>query len=98
MTKKARSKTQKRVEAELSNHPLRANPLKKEKPKKEKKEEFSVQWDAIQQLEKNVDAQQVDEITDHLFRSVLSRFGWTRDEQGRLEKTGAEETGAKEAA
>ena len=91
MTKKARSKTQKRVEAEVSNHPPRATPLKKEKPKKEKKEEFSVQWDAIQQLEKNVDAQQVDELTDHLFRSVLSRFGWTRDEQGHLEKAGAEE-------
>ena len=50
-----------------------------------------MQWDAIQQLEKNVDAQQVDELTDHLFRSVLSRFGWTRDEQGHLEKAGAEE-------
>ena len=93
MTKKARSKTQKRVEAELSNHPPRAT-----RTKKAKEEEFSVQWDAIQQLEKNVDAQQVDELTDHLFRSVLSRFGWTRDEQGHLEKAGAEEAGAEEAA
>ncbi len=82
----------------MSSHPPRATQSKKEKPEKEKKEEFSVQWDAIQQLEKNVDAQQVDELTDHLFRSVLSRFGWTRDEQGRLEKTGAGETGAEEAA
>ncbi len=82
----------------MSNHPSRATQSKKEKPEKEKKEEFRVQWDAIQQLEKNVDAQQVDELTDHLFRSVLSRFGWTRDEQGHLEKAGAEEAGAEEAA
>jgi hypothetical protein len=65
-------------------------PQTNEVPKK-KAEEFAVEWEAIQQMEKDVDAQQVDEVTDHVFRSVLSKFGWTRNEQGQFEKSGAEE-------
>jgi hypothetical protein len=86
MTKKARSKAQKRVKAEASDHPVRTAP----RPKKEA-EEFAVEWDAIQQMEKDVNPQQVNEVTDHVFQSVLSRFGWMRNEQGQFEKAGTEE-------
>lgn len=55
------------------------------------KEEFDVEWEAIQQLDKNLDEQHVNELTDHVFSSVLSKFGWTRNEQGHLENTGVEE-------
>jgi len=86
MTKKARSKAQKRVKAEASDHAVRTAP----RPKKEA-EEFAVEWDAIQQMEKDVNPQQVNEVTDHVFQSVLSRFGWMRNEQGQFEKAGSEE-------
>ncbi len=86
MTKKAGSKAQKRVKAEVSNHPPRPAQGREKKPR-----EFAVEWKAIQQMEKDVDPRKVDEVTDHLFQSVLSKFGWMRNKQGQFEKTGTEE-------
>jgi uncharacterized ferredoxin-like protein len=83
MTNKKRSKTEKKTEAKVTHTPARTAP--------QTKEEFEVEWEAIQQLEKNVDEQHVNKLTDHVFSSVLSKFGWTRNEQGHLENTGVEE-------
>jgi len=83
MTNKKRSKTEKKTEAKVTHTPARTAPRTKE--------EFEVEWEAIQQLEKNVDEQHVNKLTDHVFSSVLSKFGWTRNEQGHLENTGLEE-------
>ncbi|HTC94348.1 MAG TPA: hypothetical protein VK699_12985 [Terriglobales bacterium] len=83
MTNKKRSKTEKKAEAKVTHAPAH--------PSTRAKEEFEVEWEAIQQLEKNVDQQHVNELTDHVFSSVLSKFGWTRNEQGHLENTGMEE-------
>lgn len=83
MAKKASSKTRKGAEAKVSRVASRAAAPQKQ--------EFDVQWDAIQKMEEDVDQQQVNDLTDHVFSSVLSKLGWTRNEQGHLEKAGAEE-------
>jgi hypothetical protein len=72
-------KLQKRVRAEESRSAGRVA------------DEFAVEWEAIHQMEKDVDPHHVDELTDHVFRSVLSKFGWTRNEQGNFEKAGTED-------
>jgi len=83
MANKKRLKTEKKTEVKATDTPVRPAPRAKD--------QFGVEWEAIQQLEKNVDEQHVNELTDHVFRSVLSKFGWTRNEQGHLENTGMEE-------
>ncbi|HZR28948.1 MAG TPA: hypothetical protein VFA71_09215 [Terriglobales bacterium] len=82
MANKKRLKVEK-AEVKVTNTPAR--------PAVRGKEEFDVEWEAIQQLDKNLDEQHVNELTDHVFSSVLSKFGWTRNEQGHLENTGVEE-------
>jgi len=83
MANKKRLKAEKKTEVKVTNTLARTAPRGKE--------EFEVEWEAIRQLEKNVDEQHVNELTDHVFSSVLSKFGWTRNEQGHLENTGVEE-------
>ena len=93
MTKKTTSKKQKKLEAKATNLEAKA-PDQAPRPKLasgKKEKEFRVEWQAIEGLENTVDEQQVNKLTDHVFSSVLSKFGWTRDEQGHLEKTGIEE-------
>jgi hypothetical protein len=83
MANKKTSKTQKKMQPTTTEASPRSAPAQQE--------EFAVAWAAIQRLGKDVDEHQVNELTDHVFSSVLSRFGWTRNEQGHLEKTGIEE-------
>lgn len=88
MAKKASSKARKRNDAK----PNGAGP---EAPRLVKTPaaggEFNVQWDRIQRMEDDVDEQHVNQLTDHVFSSVLSRFGWVRNDEGHLEKADAGE-------
>lgn len=83
MPKNTRSKKQKKVVAKtLSPAPKPAL--------REEEKEFKVQWGAIEELGKTMDEQHINELTDHVFSSALSKLGWTRNEQGHLEKIGIE--------
>ncbi len=57
-------------------------------PAKSKGAELEVDWREGGQGRINQEA--VEAATDRVFQSVLSRFGWMRDQQGRIEHVGAE--------
>jgi len=91
MAKKASSKDRKRVEPKVPGVVPQNAMTVKGPGKTPPKEEFKVQWDLIQQMEEEVDEKHVNQLTDHVFSSVLSKFGWVRNDEGHLEKVEAGE-------
>ena len=91
MAKKASSKARKRVDPKVSDAVSETVAPVKAGGKAPQKGEFKVQWDLIRQMEEEIDEKHVNQLTDHLFSSVLSKFGWIRNDEGRLEKAEAGE-------
>lgn len=91
MAKKASSKARKRVDPKVSGAASETVAPVKTGGKAPLKGEFNVQWDVIRQMEEEIDEKHVNQLTDHLFSSVLSKFGWIRNDEGQLEKAEAGE-------
>ena len=60
--------------------------------RKPKPAEIEVDWAALEPRE--VDETEVNEITERIFGSVLSRHGWRRDSSGHMEHVGSEHEAA----
>jgi len=91
MAKKTSLKDRKRVEPKAPGVAPQNATTVKGPGKGPPKEGFNVQWDLIQQMEEEVDEKHVNQLTDHVFSSVLSKFGWIRNDEGHLEKVEAGE-------
>lgn len=57
-------------------------------PAKSTNAELEVDW--LEGGQGRVNQQEVEDATDRVFESVLSRYGWMRDPQGHIEHVGAE--------
>jgi hypothetical protein len=60
--------------------------------RKPKPVEIEVDWAALEP--RDVNESEVNEITDRIFGSVLSRHGWRRDSSGHMEHVGSDHEAA----